>query len=148
MHAEADTIHMQAVNEHNAARLPLLLSTKLLPDMEAAEAHSLQAHAAASRGQELAAQISELTVCPTGFMTLKLRLIGIRDTCQGRLVRVAVQMLQWAGDMRAYAQQCVLVRTDAPLLLRTIAAVHSLKQSWPVCRGQDRACMCRHKANT
>ena len=55
---------MQAVNEHNAARLPLLLSTKLLPGMEAEEAQMLQAHAAAFKGQELAVQISELTVSP------------------------------------------------------------------------------------
>ena len=55
---------LQAVNEHNAARLPLLLSTKLLPDMDAAAAQMLQAHQAASKDKELAMQVSELTVHP------------------------------------------------------------------------------------
>ena len=60
---------LQAVNEHNAARLPLLLSTKLLPDMDAAAAQMLQAHQAASKDKELAVQVSELTVRPAHLRT-------------------------------------------------------------------------------
>ena len=52
----------QAVNEQNAARLPLMMATKLLPDMEAMEAHMLQAQRAAAQGQDLGTQIADLTV--------------------------------------------------------------------------------------
>ena len=53
---------LQAVNEQNAARLPLMLATKLLPAMEAEEAQMLAAHRAAAHSKDLGTQIAELTV--------------------------------------------------------------------------------------
>lgn len=39
-----------------------MMATKLLPDMEAREAHMLQAQRAAAQGQDMGTQIADLTV--------------------------------------------------------------------------------------
>ena len=96
---------MQAVNEHNAARLPLLLSTKLLPGMEAEEEQMLQAHAAAFKGQELAVQISELTVSPWWW-----QLCGMREALLARI---------------AHRPACALVT------VQVLALDHTMPHSWP-----------------
>ena len=58
-------VHVQAVNEQNASQLPILLATKLLPEMEAQEAQLLARHAADAGHLDLGDQISRVDVSAT-----------------------------------------------------------------------------------
>jgi hypothetical protein len=56
----------QAVDAESARVLPIILATKLLPEMEAADAAALAAHRAAAAGASAEAQYGALLVRPKG----------------------------------------------------------------------------------
>lgn len=58
---------MQVVDPDSARVLPIMLATKLLPEMEAADADALAAHRTAAAGASVEAQYDALLVsrlCP------------------------------------------------------------------------------------